>query len=139
MHPTHLRILITGVALLIFGPCLGYLLTLLGFFRQVSKPSPEDLASAFRALEQFPADMTASLFPVVIGITIGSLGLFLIAFSLIKHFLAPPIPIPATSPLPPPRPSPTSPLPQVRVHQYPPFAPPSAPPAQDDSRYMPKS
>lgn len=132
MAPKRLRVLIIGIGFSIFGPIVGWVLSLLGLFHTVRKSNDALMETArrgdFGALLQDTQttgdNAFLSMVPLLVGAVLGATGLFLIALALVKHFLQGE---PATEPA-------------VRAYEWPEDgvkAVPS-PAAQDDSRYMPK-
>lgn len=83
--PKTRKLLIAGVALLIFGPALGWGLTFLGYFhamQTLSSTPPGTMPDMGHTASQ----MLMSLIPLVLGGICGAAGLFLILFALITHF-----------------------------------------------------
>jgi hypothetical protein len=82
-HQTR-NLLITGIALLIFGPVLGWVLSIAGFFHaeQSVMQTPPGVVPDIR---NTASDMFASLIPICVGIICGAIGMFLILFALITH------------------------------------------------------
>lgn len=88
MNPKRLKLLIAGVALLIFGPVFGWVLTLLGYFHAVQSlvgTPPGTMPDIGHTASQ----MFASLIPLAIGGILGATGLFLILFAVITHLIRP--------------------------------------------------
>lgn len=87
------KLLIAGVALLVFGPVLGYVLWFVGMFHMAktlpSAALPAPLG-AFpdigRMLSSMVTRMFASFLPLLLGLLAGATGSFLIIYSLISHF-----------------------------------------------------
>lgn len=130
MHPKSLRLLITGIAFAIFGPVLGWVLSIAGLFHtaqtaqeRILQSNPFDFSGLNQNLTRTTSQVFLSFVPLLVGVVCGALGAFLILYALLKHFLAQP----ATPP----------PLPATVVHEFPPQS--SEPQPQDDSRYLPKS
>ena len=85
------KLLITGVALLVFGPVLGYVLWFVGLFYAMQTPasmmSPGGFPDIGRMLSTMSTRMFASLLPLLLGTLAGATGFFLIVYSLISHFV----------------------------------------------------
>ncbi|MGA2139471.1 MAG: hypothetical protein ABSH14_11465 [Verrucomicrobiia bacterium] len=87
------KLLITGVALLIFGPALGYVLWFAGMFYSIQTLAPPaqgtppgmfpDIGHMFSSMLRW---MFASFIPLLLGMLAGASGFFLIIYSLITHF-----------------------------------------------------
>jgi len=77
--------LIAGVALLIFGPVLGWVLTLAGFFK-TEQSILQTPPGTFPDMGQAASHMFVSLIPILIGALCGAVGFFLILYALITHF-----------------------------------------------------
>jgi hypothetical protein len=77
--------LITGVALLIFGPALGWVLTMAGLFKteQSIIQTPPGLMPD---MGHTASNMLFSLIPILVGVLCGAVGFFLIAYAFITHF-----------------------------------------------------
>jgi hypothetical protein len=85
MKPRTFKILIIGLALLIFGPVLGYVLTLVGFFHAVSSSQqfpPGTIPDFSRTFSR----ILYSIIPVLVGALAGATGFFLVLLSLLTHF-----------------------------------------------------
>ena len=85
MKPKTLKILIIGLALMIFGPVTGWVLTIAGFFHaatgmQLGTPG---LTPDF---QQSASQIFYSLIPILVGIFLGAIGFFLTLYALITHF-----------------------------------------------------
>ncbi len=85
MKPKSRNILITGVALVIFGPVLGWVLTLAGFFH-TEQSIIQTPAGTLPDMQQTASQMFVSLIPMGLGVLCGAAGLFLILYVLITHF-----------------------------------------------------
>ena len=82
MKPKTLKILIVGIAMFIFCPILGWILTMAGLFHAVStmqQPQATDI-------HQLISQIFASYLPLFIGIVGGAVGAFLTLYALITHF-----------------------------------------------------
>lgn len=79
------NILITGVALFVFGPALGWILTLAGFFK-TEQSIAQTLPGTIPDVQQTASHMLFSMIPILFGLLIGTVGFFLILYSLITHF-----------------------------------------------------
>jgi hypothetical protein len=73
---------VLGVALLIFGPVIGYVLIIFGFFQTAASVSHSP------DLGQTTSRMVTSIIPVLLGMVCGAIGFVLTAFALISHFFA---------------------------------------------------
>jgi hypothetical protein len=85
MKPKTRNILITGIVLGCFGPVLGWLFCIFGFFQMgqsIAQTPPGSLAD----LGQFPSRVMANFIPLIIGVVIGAVGGFLTLYALITHF-----------------------------------------------------
>jgi hypothetical protein len=88
MKPKTRNLLITGVALAIFGPVLGWVLALAGIFhteQSVIQTTPGTMPDMQRTASQ----LFMSLIPLGVGAVCGATGLFLILYVLITHFFRP--------------------------------------------------
>jgi hypothetical protein len=76
--------LIVGVALLIFGPVVGWVLTIAGFFKteQSVMQTPPGMIPD---MGQTASHMFVSIIPLLIGALFGAVGLFLILYAFITH------------------------------------------------------
>jgi uncharacterized membrane protein AbrB (regulator of aidB expression) len=88
VKPKTRKLLITGVALFIFGPALGWGLTFLGYFRAMQSLIGT-LPGTMPDMGHTAFEMLMSMVPIVLGGICGAAGLFLILFALIAHFLGP--------------------------------------------------
>lgn len=123
MKPKYLKLLITGLAMLILGPVTGWILTILGFFRTATHAAqipPGTMPDIGAHMQQTTMGMLLSILPFALGLFIGALGFFLVLLSLILNFV---------------KPKPDS----VRAAAFPALPTTAAPPRYDDSQYMPKS
>jgi len=85
MKPKTRKLLITGVALLIFGPVVGWALTFLGYFhamQSVAQTPPGTIPN----IGQTASQLLMSLIPFLLGGICGATGVFLVLFALITHF-----------------------------------------------------
>jgi hypothetical protein len=88
MKPKILKILIVGIAFMIFGPVLGWILAIAGLFHAVSVVQPvppgtiPDIGGAF-------SRMLVSLIPMFIGIACAAVGAFMTLYALITHMFGP--------------------------------------------------
>jgi hypothetical protein len=85
MKPKTRTILLTGVALAIFGPVLGWVLTIAGFFKaeqSIMQTPPGTIPD----MGQTGSQMFVSLIPVLAGVLCGAVGFFLVLYALITHF-----------------------------------------------------
>ena len=99
MNPKTLKVLIIGIALLVFGPVLGWALsmalTIFGFFQthqaiaQTLPSSPQNISQMLLNFSQIPTRMMLNLIPLLIGAICGSVGFFLTIYAFIKHFFGP--------------------------------------------------
>ena len=85
MKPKTRNILITGVALFVFGPVLGWVLTIASFFKaeQSILHTPPGMIPD---MGQIASQEFGSLIPIAIGVLCGAVGFFLILYALITHF-----------------------------------------------------
>jgi hypothetical protein len=85
MKPQTRKLLIAGVALLIFGPVLGLAIFFAGYFHAfqllVNTP-PGTMPNVGRTASQ----IFMSLIPFLLGGICGATGFFLVLFALITHF-----------------------------------------------------
>ena len=88
MKPRILKILITGIALLIFGPVLGWVFCIFGFF-QMQQSLAQTPPGTMPDIGQLPSQMMANLIPILIGLVIGAVGGFLTLYALITHKFGP--------------------------------------------------
>jgi hypothetical protein len=79
------NILITGTALFIFGPVLGWVLTIAGFFK-AEQSLIQAPPGTFPDMAQTTSQMFVSLIPILAGALFGAVGFFLILYSFITHF-----------------------------------------------------
>jgi len=66
MKPKTLRLLIIGIALLIFGPVIGWVLTMAGMFHTVATVQPV-AAGVFPDMQQATSRVFANFIPTVVG------------------------------------------------------------------------
>ena len=79
------KLLILGVALLIFGPVIGWSLTFLGYFhamQSIGQTPPGTIPN----LGQTASQLLMSLIPFLLGGICGATGFFLVVYALITHF-----------------------------------------------------
>ena len=86
MNPKALRLLIIGVALLIFGPLLGWVVFEVQQAAAGAQPDLPDFEqhSSWFSIRQFI--LWSKFTPMFIGVVSGAVGLFLILYALITHF-----------------------------------------------------
>jgi hypothetical protein len=97
MKPKTRKLLIAGVALLIFGPVLGFVLYFVGMFlgfqslatAAASPPPPGTLPDIGHMMSSMFTRMFVGFAPLLVGMLAGASGMFLIIFSLITHFTGP--------------------------------------------------
>jgi hypothetical protein len=96
MKPKTRKLLITGVALLIFGPVLGFILYFVGMFlgfqslaSAAQSPPPGALPDIGRMMSSMFTRLFVGFAPLLVGMLAGASGMFLIIFSLITHFTGP--------------------------------------------------
>lgn len=77
--------LITGVALFIFGPVLGWGLAMAGIFK-TEQSLLQTPPGAFPDMGQTTSHLFFSLIPFLAGALFGAVGFFLILYALIIHF-----------------------------------------------------
>ena len=87
------KLLITGVALLIFGPVVGYILFFIGFFYSLASTSmavqiapPGTAPDFWHATAHMFMWLFVGFGPLLLGLLAGASGFFLIIYSLITHF-----------------------------------------------------
>ena len=85
MKPKTLKILIIGLALMIFGPIIGWVLTMAGFFHAATSMS-QIPPGTMPDLQQTSSRMLYSIIPILIGVLFGAVGFFLTLYALIIHF-----------------------------------------------------
>ena len=85
MKPKTRNTLIVGVAASIFGPVLGWVLTMAGFFK-TEQSLLQTPPGAIPNMEQTASNMLFSLIPILVGALCGAVGLFLVLLALITHF-----------------------------------------------------
>ena len=124
MPPRRLRTLLVGLAMMVFGPPLGYA-GWFGLLMHAAQPGQVNLsiAEAMARMQQLPGQLFTALIPLALGILCGAAGFFLVVATLAVQFLGQDI-------------GPAS-IPGMRYQSTPaPQSPFSA--TADDSRYMPK-
>jgi hypothetical protein len=85
MKPKTRSTLITGVAVFDFGPVLGWVLTIAGFFK-VQQSILHIPPGMIPDMGQTASHMFVSLIPIAIGVLCGAVGFFLILYAFITHF-----------------------------------------------------
>jgi hypothetical protein len=85
------KLLITGVALLIFGPVLGCILWFGGFFYSLAAmstavQSTPPVPDFWHAMAHMYMWFCVGFGPLLLGLLAGASGFFLIIYSLITHF-----------------------------------------------------
>jgi hypothetical protein len=93
MKPKYFRLLIIGLAMLILGPVTGWGLTLLGLFHtatNVPNIAPGTIPDIGAHMRQTTGEMFLSMLPLVLGLVLGALGLFLALLSLLLNFVKKP-------------------------------------------------
>jgi heme/copper-type cytochrome/quinol oxidase subunit 2 len=85
MNPKTLKILIIGLALMIFGPVIGWVLTIAGFFHTATAMQ-QIQPGVMPDFQQTSSRMMSSIIPILIGVVLGAIGFFLFLYSLITHF-----------------------------------------------------
>ena len=88
MNPKTQKILIIGVALFIFGPAVGWVLSIAGLF-QTQQAVLHTPSGTLPDLGQTASQMLSSMVPMLVGAVCGALGVFLSLYALIKHFFRP--------------------------------------------------
>lgn len=88
MKPKTLKILIAGIALLCFGPVLGWLFCIFGFF-QMGQSIAQTPPGTLPDFGQLPSRMMANFIPLLVGVVIGAVGGFLTLYALITHKFGP--------------------------------------------------
>jgi VanZ family protein len=92
MQPKRLKILIIGLALMIFGPVIGWVLTIAGFFHaatSVAQVTPGNLQDMQQSYQHTASQMIYSIIPILFGALCGAVGFFLFFYALITHFFRP--------------------------------------------------
>ena len=74
-----------GIALLIFGPVIGWVLTIAGFFHAVTTVQ-QIQPGAMPDFQRTTSQMLYSLIPILLGALSGAVGFFLTLYALITHF-----------------------------------------------------
>jgi hypothetical protein len=85
MKPKTRKTLIVGVAASIFGPVLGWVLTVAGFFK-TEQSLLQTPPGTIPNVGQTATHMLFSLIPILVGALCGTAGLFLVLYALIIHF-----------------------------------------------------
>jgi len=88
--------LIVGMAMFIFGPFVGWLLTIAGYFQTanstveaVNLAAKVAVANPFQNTPDYqpaPSNIIYEILPGFIGMVCGAVGLFIILYSLAVHF-----------------------------------------------------
>ena len=89
MQPKKLKILIAGLALMIFGPVIGWVLTIAGFFHaatSVAQITPGNLQDMQQSYQHTASQMLYSIIPILFGVLCGAVGFFLFFYARITHF-----------------------------------------------------
>ncbi|MBI3879864.1 MAG: hypothetical protein HY301_07335 [Verrucomicrobia bacterium] len=86
--------LIVGIALMIFGPVIGWVLTIAGFFhtatsmqQSILRTPPGTIPDFGQTFGQTGSQMFFSLIPMLVGAVCGAAGLFIVLYSFITHLL----------------------------------------------------
>jgi hypothetical protein len=90
MKSKYFRMLILGLAMLILGPVTGWGLTLIGLFHTATNVpivAPGAIPDIGVQMQKTTGEMLLSLLPIIIGLFIGTLGLFLVILSLLLNFV----------------------------------------------------
>jgi hypothetical protein len=85
VKPKTRKLLITGVALLIFGPVIGCAFFFAGYFhafQSLASTPPGTMPN----MERTASQIFTSFIPFLLGGVCGATGLFLVVFALITHF-----------------------------------------------------
>jgi hypothetical protein len=85
MKPQTRNTLVVGVALFIFGPVLGWVLTMAGFFK-TEQSIIQTPPGTFPDMGHAASLWFGSLIPILVGVVCGAIGFFLIVYALITHF-----------------------------------------------------
>jgi len=85
MKPKTLKILIIGLALMIFGPIIGWVLTIAGFFHAATSMQ-QIQPGVIPDFQQTTSQMIYSIIPILLGVVFGAVGFFLFLYALITHF-----------------------------------------------------
>ena len=85
MKPKTRKTLIVGVAAAIFGPVLGWVLTIAGIFK-TEQSLLQTPPGTIPDMGQTASNMLFSLIPILVGALCGAVGLFLVLYALIIHF-----------------------------------------------------
>ena len=92
MKPKTLKILIIGLALMIFGPVIGWVLTMAGYFHaatSLAQVTPGNLADIQQSYQHTASQMLYSIIPILVGVVFGAVGFFMFFYALITHFFRP--------------------------------------------------
>jgi hypothetical protein len=87
MKPKTRKTLIVGVAASIFGPVLGWVLTIAGFFK-TEQSLLQTPPGTIPDMGQTMSNMLFNLIPILVGALCGAVGLFLVLYALIIHFFS---------------------------------------------------
>jgi hypothetical protein len=93
MNQKTRRKLIMGIALTIFGPVIGWILSIAGLFHSAAsmqnslrRTPPGVLPDMSQMLGQTTSEILISMLPLLIGAACGALGVFLVLYALVIHF-----------------------------------------------------
>jgi hypothetical protein len=92
MKPKTLKILITGIVLMIIGPVIGWVLTITGFFHAAAAMHSIQ-PGGMPDFERAASEMAYLIVPILLGVLFWTAGFFSTLYALITHFSAP-IPMP---------------------------------------------
>ena len=85
MKPKTRKTLIVGVAAAIFGPVLGWVLTIAAIFK-TEQSLLQTPPGTFPDMGQTASHMLFGLILILVGALCGAVGLFLVLYALIMHF-----------------------------------------------------
>jgi Na+/melibiose symporter-like transporter len=85
MKPKTRNTLVAGVALFIFGPVLGWVLTMAGFVK-TGQSILQTPSGTIPDMGHAASLWYVSLIPILVGVVCGAVGFFLIVYALITHF-----------------------------------------------------
>ncbi len=89
MKPKTLKILIIGLALMIFAPVIGWVLTIAGFFHaatSMAQITPGTIPDIQQYYQHTTSQMLYSIIPILFGVLFGAVGFFLFLYALFTHF-----------------------------------------------------
>jgi hypothetical protein len=87
MSPRRLRTLITGLALFIIGPAVGFCAYIGIALYALPHAAVRSPAEALAQLQQLPSQLLLAVIPLALGLLCGAAGLFLVICTLAVHLL----------------------------------------------------